>query len=67
MHLTINKETVYEALEDAICTSVRFGVLRAFKHVEQPDQEDIVTSVMNNVSGTMHEWFQEEEKEDENL
>lgn len=48
---------IHLALEQSIREGVTIGYRRAFKHVENPTEEQIVVSIETAVLNSIYEWF----------
>lgn len=48
---------IHLALEQAIREGVTIGYRRAFKHVENPTEDQIVAAIENAVITSIYEWF----------
>lgn len=46
------------ALDRAITEGVLIGYRRAFKHVDNPTEEQIVTAIETAVLNSIYEWFE---------
>jgi hypothetical protein len=44
-------------LDRAVTEGVLIGYRRAFKHVEEPTEEQIVAAIQNAVTTSIYEWF----------
>ena len=56
------KPDTYKILQMAIEDGVTLGVRRAFKYVEQPDEEALIETVQQEVMNQVCEWFRFDNK-----
>jgi hypothetical protein len=55
------KPKVREVLELAIEQGVARGYRRAFKHVENPTEESILSSIEEHIMSAIYDWFEFDE------
>jgi hypothetical protein len=58
------KPKFYNVLEMAIEEGVRYGYNRANKHLENPSENVIIDSIVENVMNSINDWFDFEENND---
>jgi hypothetical protein len=58
------KPKFYNVLEMAIEEGVRYGYNRAHKHLENPSENVIIDSIVENVMNSINDWFDFEENND---